>query len=121
MTTMEQQEMTDQARHDLLMGGAIDALEGMLDGPLREIAFESVAAYAQLLAESADDISTAIAHHVEDMDDETGKIPPVRVTHSLVIDLHRGEVRDGVSVSVRHRREQAAKIRDPRQPELGII
>jgi hypothetical protein len=95
-----------------------DSLRAIDGDKLRAIAAKSVEVYASLLADAQDDIQAAIALAVDHADDYDGRIPPVKISHSLSLDLNKDEVRDIVSVSLRHRHESACSIPDPHQPEL---
>ena len=88
---------------------------------LRTIAEESLANYARLLSDSEDDIQAAIELAAEEADDETGRMPVVRLAHSLAIDLNKDGLVDSLTVSLRHKREAATRLPDPNQPGIPGI
>lgn len=99
---------------------ANDAVQAIENDRLRTIAAESLANYAALWAESADDIQDAIKLANEEADEETGKMPVGETGHSLAIDLNKDGLVDTLTVSLRHKREAVSRLPDPSQPELPM-
>ena len=98
---------------------AADHLAEIGSDKLRAIAVRSLILYAACLAKAEPDILHAIETAREAADDDPdGKMPKVRVAHSLVLDFEAGKQSDKVAVAVRKTQELTKRMADPDQPEL---